>query len=107
MTDDEGKPRKTYVSQDSIRSAKRVAVKQLTVARSSLTTNLRRTSHGNVVNLLAAFVDGNVISLAYEVIDIPFGELRRQTQLEEKYISYMSREVGVIIWINCYHLSFH
>jgi hypothetical protein len=101
---DKGKPGKTYLAQGSIVSTKRVAVKQLTVARRSLTTSLRRTSHGKVVNLLAAFVDGNVVSLAYEVMDITLGELRRQTELEEKYISYISREAGVIVCIVCYLL---
>jgi serine/threonine protein kinase len=96
---DKGKPGKTYLAQDSVVSIKRLAVKQLRVARKSLTANLQRTSHGNVVNLLAAFVDGNVVSLAYEVMDITLGELRRQTELEEKYISYISREAGAIVWI--------
>jgi hypothetical protein len=76
MISDKRKPGKTYLAQGSIVLTKRVAVKQLTVARRSLTTSLQRTSYRKVVNLLAAFIDRNVVSLAYKVMDIILGELQ-------------------------------
>ncbi|KAL4780124.1 kinase-like domain-containing protein [Aspergillus varians] len=83
----------TRLAQDSSALPKIVAVKQHTIAARSLTINLRRTCHANLVNLLTAFIDENVVFLAYEAMDITLGQLRNQVELEEKYISYICREV--------------
>jgi serine/threonine protein kinase len=93
VTSDKGKLGRIQLAQDSIASTKREADKQHTVSRSKLPTNLGKASHGNVVKILGAFMDQNVVSLAYEVMDLTLGQLRYQTGLEEKYISYICREV--------------
>jgi hypothetical protein len=80
------------LAEDHIVSNKRAADKQRTMPRRKLPTDLGKTSHGNVVKILAAFMDQNVVSFAYEVMDLTLGQLRYQTELEEKYISYICRE---------------
>jgi hypothetical protein len=96
VTSDKGKLGGIQFAQDSIVSTERVADKQYTVSRNKLPINLGKTSHGNVVKILAAFMDQNVVSLAYEDMDLTLGQLRYQTELEEKYISYICREACVM-----------
>jgi hypothetical protein len=96
VTSHKGKLGRIQLAQDSIASTKREADKQHTVSRSKLPTNLGKTSHGNVVKILGAFMDQDVVSLAYEVMDLTLGQLRYQTGLEEKYISYICREACVM-----------
>jgi hypothetical protein len=51
-----------------------------------------KTSHANIVNLLGAFLDGKIIHLAYEEVEVSLRELS-YVPLGQAQISFICKEV--------------
>ncbi|EEP83050.1 predicted protein [Uncinocarpus reesii 1704] len=55
--------------------------------------HLIKTAHTNLVNLRDAFIDRDIVYLAYERMDLPLEQLHSDVRLEEGHIATVCREV--------------
>ncbi|RAQ76853.1 hypothetical protein COH21_008696 [Aspergillus flavus] len=84
---------KLWLVQDKLTSRQIFTIKQQRLTDKTITNRLIKTSHVNLVNLQAAFLENHVISFVYDTTRISLAQLRKNMDLEEKYISYICREV--------------
>ncbi|GMG37753.1 unnamed protein product [Aspergillus oryzae] len=86
---------KLWLVQDKLTSRQIFTIKQQRLTDKTITNRLIKTSHVNLVNLQAAFLENHVISFVYDTTRISLAQLRKNMDLEEKYISYICREVSI------------
>lgn len=92
---DPNESRNVWIGRKKIGSRQTVAVKHQAVTDEIFKSRLIKTSHVNLVNLLAAFANATELFLIYEETEVSLYQVRGYMELEEKYISYICREAGV------------
>ncbi|EDN11150.1 predicted protein [Histoplasma mississippiense (nom. inval.)] len=89
----EGKSRSIYLAFEKSQTASMVAVKVCHNVTVNPTRSLVRTSHVNLVNLKAAFIDKEIVYLIYERVDLSLNHLHSCVSLKEAHIAAICKEV--------------
>ncbi|KAJ5183279.1 hypothetical protein N7492_000895 [Penicillium capsulatum] len=83
----------TYLAQGPASSLDIVVCREERISEAGMTRNLISTSHPNVVQLMDAFADFNIMFMVYERMEISLPRLRSSAQLEKVHIATICKEV--------------